>query len=234
MVINHSFFGFILASGPMVKLVLALLLIASLISWTIIFQRGLLYRRLRRASQQFENKFWSDNEMSKLYTGIAKQAEHGGSGMAMIFEAGFKEYVRNKQQGLSPEKNLESIERAMAISYTKEQDKLDQHLPILATIGSTSPYVGLFGTVWGIMTAFQALGQAQQATIAMVAPGIAEALIATAIGLFTAIPAVVAYNRYIHSAERLGNAYAAFKEEFIGIIYRKLYLTNEQPGSLSR
>lgn len=141
--------------------------------------------------------------------------------------AGFREFIRlRKQGGVAPSVILEGIQRAMRIARSREMDKLEQHLSFLATVGSTSPYVGLFGTVWGIMTSFHALGSAQQATIAMVAPGISEALIATAMGLFAAIPAVIAYNRFANEVERLLNQYDTFQEEFSNILYRQVHAGN--------
>jgi biopolymer transport protein TolQ len=166
-------------------------LIASLLSWTLIFQRTLFIKKLRRGLRKFEDKFWVGTDMGLLFRELnGNQSQNDG--MATIFHAGFKEFLRLKQLGFPAGSIVEGTERAMRIAESKELDRLEQNLSMLATIGSTSPYIGLFGTVWGIMTAFQSLGAVQQATIAMVAPGISEALIATAMGLFAAIPAVIA------------------------------------------
>ena len=222
MTVDHSVLHFFTDASTLVKGVMLILLCASLISWTIIFQRGSSYRRLRKLARQFEETFWSGLDLTQLYARITqKKVEH--LGLAAIFQAGFESFSHAKKESLPLEVTLENAERAMAIAENREVDEVEQYLPILATIGSTSPYVGLFGTVWGIMTSFQALSQSEQATIAMVAPGISEALIATAMGLFAAIPAVIAYNRYAHSAERLCNQYTAFRQELTGILQRRLY-----------
>lgn len=222
MVVDHSVLHFFTDASTIVKGVMLVLLCASLISWTIIFQRGSSYRRLRKATRQFEETFWSGLDLTQLYSRITqKKIPH--IGLAAIFQSGFESFLHAKKEALPQDVTLENTERAMAIAENKEIDEIEQYLPILATIGSTSPYIGLFGTVWGIMTSFQALGQSEQATIAMVAPGISEALIATAMGLFAAIPAVIAYNRYAHSADRLANHYTSFRQELTGILQRRLY-----------
>jgi len=206
------------ASVP-VQIVIGLLAFASLTSWAIIFQKRILLRRARRESEQFEQSFWSGGDLAQLYRGI--EARGGASGMASIFEFGFREFARLRQQGGVPaDQLLEGSRRAMRVARLKEIDRLEQSLSTLATVGSTSPYVGLFGTVWGIMSAFSGLGNVQQATLAMVAPGISEALIATAIGLFAAIPAVIAFNRYADQVGRLELRYDAFMEEFSSILQR--------------
>lgn len=224
MVTDQSIFGYFINAGPVVKLVMLLLLGASIISWTVIFQRRLVLKQARTALQEFEAEFWSGIDLGKLYTQIsnAKASIHG---LKVIFFSGFKEFARLRQQPhIQAEAIIEGVQRGMRIAYSKEADRLEQHLSFLATVGSTSPYVGLFGTVWGIMTSFQALtGATQQATIAMVAPGIAEALVATAMGLFAAIPAVIAYNRYSNQVERLLNQYETFQEELSSILYRKTH-----------
>src|ERR1700749_1450766 len=206
------------ASVP-VQIVIGLLLLASLMSWAIIFRKRLIIGRARRGADQFENSFWSGGDLAQLYRSI----EHSGgaSGMASIFEFGFREFARSRQHGnIAAEQLLEGARRAMRVAQLKEIDRLEASLATLATVGSTSPYVGLFGTVWGIMSAFASLGNAQQATLAMVAPGISEALITTAIGLFAAIPAVVAYNRFADQVGRLEIRYDAFTEEFSTILQR--------------
>ena len=196
-----------------------ILALASLVSWAIIFRKRLVINRARREADQFEKNFWSGGDLSQLYRGI--ESRGGATGMASIFEFGFREFARLRQQGgMPPDQLLEGARRAMRVAQLKEIDRLEHSLATLATVGSTSPYVGLFGTVWGIMNAFTGLGNVQQATLAMVAPGIAEALVATAIGLFAAIPAVVAFNRYADQVGRLEVRYDAFMEEFSTILQR--------------
>jgi biopolymer transport protein TolQ len=202
-----------------VQIVIGLLALASLVSWAIIFRKRLVINRARREADQFEQNFWSGGDLSQLYRGI--ESRGGATGMASIFEFGFREFARLRAQGgIAAEQLLEGARRAMRVAQLKEIDRLEHSLATLATVGSTSPYVGLFGTVWGIMNAFTGLGNVQQATLAMVAPGIAEALVATAIGLFAAIPAVVAFNRYADQVGRLEVRYAAFMEEFSSILQR--------------
>jgi biopolymer transport protein TolQ len=208
------------ASG-VVKSVMSLLFVASLLSWTFIIERLLLLKYSRQQVEEFEQRFWNGTDLTKLYSELNKKDE-ANSGLASIFYAGFREFLRlRKQPQVGANVILESAQRAMRIAHARELDKLENHLAFLATVGSTSPYIGLFGTVWGIMTSFHALGQASQATIAMVAPGISEALIATAMGLFAAIPAVIAYNRYANDVERLQNHYETFQEEFASILHRQ-------------
>jgi biopolymer transport protein TolQ len=218
--IDASFLNYFMNAGLVVKLVLLLLLGASIASWTFIVQRAFYLKDTRDASTEFENRFWSGGDLAKLY---AEQEEKKDiQGMAALFQAGFKEFLRmHKQPGMNAESIMEGSKRAMRVAEMREQDKLELHLPLLATVGSTSPYVGLFGTVWGIMLSFRALANVQQATISMVAPGIAEALIATAMGLFAAIPAVIAYNRYSNDINRLMNRFAAFQDEFSNILFRQ-------------
>jgi biopolymer transport protein TolQ len=202
-----------------VQIVIGILLIASLTSWSIIFRQRLLIRRTQRESDQFENSFWSGGDLTQLYRGI--ESRGGATGTASIFEFGFREFARLRQQGITASDELvDGSRRAMRAAQLKEIDRLEHNLATLATVGSTSPYVGLFGTVWGIMNAFTGLGQVQQATLAMVAPGISEALVATAVGLFAAIPAVVAYNRFADQVGRLEARFDAFMEEFSTILQR--------------
>jgi biopolymer transport protein TolQ len=202
-----------------VQIVIGLLALASLMSWAIIFRKRLVIRRARREADAFEQNFWSGGDLSQLYRGI--ESRGGATGMSSIFEFGFREFARLRSQGGIPsDQLLEGSRRAMRVAQLKEIDRLEHSLSTLATVGSTSPYVGLFGTVWGIMNAFTGLGNVQQATLAMVAPGIAEALVATAIGLFAAIPAVIAFNRYADQVGRLEVRYAAFMEEFSSILQR--------------
>jgi len=215
-----SFLHLILNASLLVQLVMLALLLASLVSWTMIFNKRVVLNRAAREADKFEDLFWSSEDLSPLYNRINAKRE-GATGMEKMFEAGFKEFARLRTQtNKDPEAMLESAQRAMRIAMNKEVDYLETSLSFLATVGSTSPYVGLFGTVWGIMNSFRALGNVQQATIAMVAPGIAEALVATAMGLFAAIPAVIAYNRYSNDVERLINRYDIFLDEFLSILHR--------------
>ncbi len=207
------------ASLP-VQIVMVLLVIASLMSWTIIFTKRRLIRRTKAASDDFETSFWSGGDLNTLYQGTARE-KGGSTGMASIFEAGFREFNRGVQAGqVRADKLVDECRRAMRVAQMREVDRLEQGLATLATIGSTSPYVGLFGTVWGIMVAFMRIGSMQTTTLAAVAPPIAEALIATAMGLFAAIPAVIAYNRYADKVVRLEYRYDGFTEEFASILQR--------------
>ena len=205
---------YFMQAGIVVKSVMLILLMASIVSWTLIFQRAWFFKRKKQVTDAFKQRFWDSNDLSQLYADVDNN-RGDNQGMAAIFHAGFKEFVRASKLGAV---TLEPIQRVMQISHSKEAEKLEEHLPFFASVGSISPYVGLFGTVWGIMTSFQALGHAQQATIAMVAPGISEALVATALGLFTAIPAVIAYNRYTTRANTLLNQFDLFQEELISLI----------------
>ena len=220
MTADHSFLDLILNASLVVQLVMLILVLASVISWTMIFNKRVALKRARKDADQFEERFWSVEDLSPLYTRISN-SRYEPNGMERIFEAGFKEFARTQKQGkIDPDAIVEASQRAMRIAMNKEMDHLETNLSFLATVGSTSPYIGLFGTVWGIMNSFQALGTVQQATIAMVAPGISEALIATAMGLFAAIPAVISYNRYSYDVERLINRYDNFMEEFSSILHR--------------
>jgi biopolymer transport protein TolQ len=205
-------------ASPVVQLVMALLLAASFMSWTIIFSKRAMVRQARSGADRFENSFWSGGDLTALYRSI--ESRGGATGMESIFEFGFREFARLRQQEGAADLLLEGARRAMRVAQLKEIERLEQSLATLATVGSTSPYVGLFGTVWGIMSAFTSLGNVQQATLASVAPGIAEALVATAFGLFAAIPAVIAYNRYADQVSRLEMRYDAFMEEFSTILQR--------------
>ncbi len=213
------------ASLP-VQLVMVLLLLASIASWAIIFRKRKLLNRAHEAADGFESNFWSGGDLTAMYKHISAQAR-SATGMDGIFESGFREFGRlRKQAGLDRAQIIEGARRAMRVSQLREMDRLEQNLATLATVGSTSPYVGLFGTVWGIMDAFIGLGNVQHATLAMVAPGIAEALIATAMGLFAAIPAVIAYNRYADKVGRLEVRYDTFMEEFSTILQRHAHGTS--------
>ena len=216
-----SFFSLITGASVVVQLVMLLLLVVSLLSWTMIFRKRGALTEAYADAEEFEDRFWSGGDLATLYHQVAPR---GGElrGLANIFVSGFKEFTRlRKQSGSDPMSVLEGSQRSMRVALSREMDSLETHLSFLATVGSTSPYVGLFGTVWGIMNAFRGLGNVQQATLAMVAPGIAEALVATAMGLFAAIPAVIGYNRYSAELERLVNRYSVFIEEFSSILQRQ-------------
>jgi biopolymer transport protein TolQ len=204
-----------------VKAVMAVLVIASVMSWYMIGAKRSSLKRAQRDADRFEDEFWSGTELNGLYNRITT-GKRQPAGMASLFVAGFKEFARLRQHGHSDQASvLNGTQRAMRVALSREIDDLEQHLSFLATVGSTSPYIGLFGTVWGIMNSFTALGNVHHATLAMVAPGIAEALIATAMGLFAAIPAVIAYNQYSATVERLINRYDAFLEEFASVLQRQ-------------
>ena len=220
MTTDMSLVSLVMNASIPVQIVLLLLLAASFASWNIIFTKRSLIRRTKSASDDFEASFWSGGDLNTLYRSASRQ-KGGSSGMASIFESGFREFNRISQQRVADtDKLIEECRRAMRVAQMREVDRLEQSLATLATIGSTSPYVGLFGTVWGIMNSFRALGNVQSATLAMVAPGIAEALVATAMGLFAAIPAVIAYNRYADQVVRLEIRYDGFMEEFTSILQR--------------
>jgi biopolymer transport protein TolQ len=207
------------ASWP-VQIVMLLLIAASFISWRIMWIKRGLIRRTKAQSDDFETSFWSGGDLNTLYRSATRQ-KGGTSGMASIFEAGFREFNRLSQGGeVSAEKLVDECRRAMRVAQMREVDRLEQSLATLATIGSTSPYVGLFGTVWGIMSAFMQIGNMQSVTLATVAGPIAEALIATAMGLFAAIPAVIGYNRFADKVVRLEIRYDGFTEEFSSILQR--------------
>jgi biopolymer transport protein TolQ len=219
MIGDHSVLQLVLHASFIVQLVLVLLLVASVVSWAIIARKRRLLRDAHASADDFEDRFWSGVDLAELYRTLDASAP--AAGMAGVFVSGFREFSRLRQySSLGGNQLLEGSRRAMKIAQLKEIDRLEQNLATLATVGSTSPYVGLFGTVWGIMSAFQGLGNVQQATLAMVAPGIAEALIATAMGLFAAIPAVIAYNRYADQVGRLELRYDTFMEEFSTILQR--------------
>ena len=220
-----SVWNLIAGAALPVQVVMLLLLTASVLSWTIIFSKSRLLKRARDSARAFEDRFWSGTDLSELYKEVSKgEREPGINTMEAIFESGFRDFARlRKDTTISPDAVLEGTQRGMRVALNREVEAMENRLPFLATVGSTSPYVGLFGTVWGIMNSFRALGNAKQATLAMVAPGIAEALIATAIGLFAAIPAVIAYNRYATEVDRLVGRYGTFLEEFSNILQRQAY-----------
>jgi biopolymer transport protein TolQ len=214
-----SFITLVSQASIVVQAVLLLLVGLSIWSWWQIFLKMFQLKRTARDTDAFEDEFWKGGDLNALYQGASKSRT--GSGLEHIFTAGFREYSKHRTQGSTAGITLDSARRAMRATYQREIDAIDAHLAGLATVGSVSPYIGLFGTVWGIMNAFRGLANVSQATLAQVAPGIAEALIATAIGLFAAIPAVVAYNRYTHDVDRLAVRFETFIEEFSNILQRQ-------------
>ena len=223
MIVSHdlSIIAMIASASIVVKVVMGILVMASLLSWTYIFMKIFSIRRARRQAEDFEREFWSGSDLVGLYQRAAN-GRHVTTGMERIFEGGFKEFLKLKgRSGSDVTALLEGTRRAMKATYQREMDALESHLSFLATVGSVSPYIGLLGTVWGIMNSFRGLSNVAQATLAQVAPGIAEALIATAIGLFAAIPAVIAYNRYAHDIDRLAIRFESFIEEFSNILQRQ-------------
>lgn len=218
--VELSLLDLIFNASLIVQLVMLVLVLASLISWAMILERWLTLKRAGHDANKFEDRFWVSEDLSKLFSNISR-SRRTRAGMEKIFEAGYQEFLRLRQSDKADAGAiLDGAQRAMRVTMNKEMEKLETHLSFLATVGSTSPYVGLFGTVWGIMNSFRALGGVQQATIAMVAPGISEALIATAMGLAAAIPAVIAYNRFSHDVERLINRYGNFLEELSSVMHR--------------
>jgi biopolymer transport protein TolQ len=218
-----SIVNLVLHASTLVQLVMLLLLGLSVMSWFVIFRKRQVMTAARAGAKQFETRFWSGGDLSQLYKELSLRSDRI-RGMETIFHAGFKEFARLRQQGgIDPRDLMEGVQRAMRVALSRETETLEHHLPFLATVGSTSPYVGLFGTVWGIMNSFHALGNVNQATLAMVAPGISEALVATAMGLFAAIPAVIAYNRYSTETDRLVNRYDNFLQEFSSVLQRQAH-----------
>ena len=226
----------ILGASLTVQLVMLVLLLASISSWFLIIQRVMLMRRSDQELLGFEEQFWSGIDLAKLYL-EGNQAVADGqlpTGAESIFRAGFKEFSRlSKQSDIDADAILEGSRRAMRVALMRETDRIEQHLPFLASVGSTSPYIGLLGTVWGIMHSFRGLANATQATLATVAPGISEALIATAMGLFAAIPAVLAYNRLSARSDALQNRYETFVDEFSGILQRQTYALKSHRSRVS-
>ncbi|REL24357.1 protein TolQ [Thalassotalea euphylliae] len=215
-----SIFDLFLQASLLVKSVMLILLAFSIACWAMIFQRKKALDQAANQLKQFEDRFWSGADLTKLYNEISSR-QHV-QGIESLFVAGFKEFARLRKSNIqSPQAIVDGTHRAMRVALSREVDSLETHLPFMATVGSISPYIGLFGTVWGIMNSFIALGAVQQATLAMVAPGIAEALVATAMGLFAAIPAVMAFNRFSHKVEKLENSYGNFMEEFSSILHRQ-------------
>jgi len=216
-------------AGVLVQLVMLLLVAASVMSWALIFQRLQVFRKAKRAQLAFEERFWSGMDLGQLYKEVSSDPTPY-SGMEAVFRSGFKEFSRLRQQSRDADAVMDGAQRAMRVAFSREQERLETHLPFLATVGSTSPYVGLFGTVWGIMNSFRGLAQVQQATLATVAPGISEALIATAMGLFAAIPAVIAYNRFAAMSDALLKNYETFAEEFSSILHRRVHNNDQAAG----
>ena len=216
-----SFFSLIWDASLHVQAVMLILVIASMASWKIIYLKIKTLKMAEKNTDDFEKIFWSGGSLSNLYESVSVKPPKDILGLPVIFKAGYKEYMSNKNTGALDKKSVESVRRAMSATYNREVDTLDRHLPFLASVGSVSPYIGLFGTVWGIMNAFIGLANVAQASLAQVAPGIAEALIATAIGLFAAIPAVMAYNKFASKVDRISIRYESFMEEFINIMDRK-------------
>jgi biopolymer transport protein TolQ len=219
-----SILGLIASASFVVQMVMLILLAASIFSWVIIFQRMRVLKQAKKVRAEFEDEFWSGIDLSKLYKKLTQEGRKV-EGIEGIFTAGIKEFTRLRQShNVEPDAVMEGVQRTMRVALYREEEKLEKHLSFLATVGSTSPYIGLFGTVWGIMHSFIGLADVQQATLATVAPGIAEALIATAIGLVAAIPAVIAYNRFSTVAESLASGYENFSDEFTSILHRKVHV----------
>jgi len=217
-----SFIHLISSASVLVQLVMGLLLLVSLLSWWYIFLKLFAIRREVRLTGEFEEAFWHNQNLNELYKHASGDARRDQGALERIFAAGFVEFIKlKKQHGVDAAAVMDGTRRAMRATYQREMDRLESHLAFLASVGSVSPYVGLFGTVWGIMNAFRGLANVGQATLAHVAPGIAEALVATAMGLFAAIPAVVAYNRYAHDINRLATRFESFTEEFSNVLQRQ-------------
>lgn len=215
-----SILDLVLNASVVVQVVMALLILASLTSWVMIFQRGFALSSIRRQATDFESEFWSGKDLGQLYVELDTE-NSDVIGLESIFASGFKEFSRSGQQDAADqERVMQNVQRAMRVALVREEERLETHLPFLATVGSTSPYVGLFGTVWGIMNSFRGLATVNQVSLSVVAPGISEALVATAIGLFAAIPAVIAYNRYAAYVEVIMNRFEAFSDEFSSILDR--------------
>ena len=217
-----SVYELIANASLLVQGVMGLLVIASVVSWMMILQRWNLLRRAKQEIDSFEDHFWSGIDLRSLYQELSEEEQLNG--IEGIYVAGFREYTRlSEQPGVDADAIMQGVQRAMRVALMREEARLETHLPFLATVGSTSPYIGLFGTVWGIMNSFRSLANMTQATLASVAPGISEALIATAMGLFAAIPAVIAYNRYAALVEMTNSNYETFAEEFSSILHRQVH-----------
>jgi len=217
-----SILHLILNASAVVQVVMAILIGVSVVSWNYIALKWIAVKRAHRQTEQFERDFWSGGDLNALYNSAMNDRHNSGS-MERIFESGFREFAKLRvQKNLDSSDIVDGSRRAMRATYQRELDELEAHLAFLASVGSVSPYIGLFGTVWGIMHAFRGLSNVGQATLATVAPGIAEALVATAIGLFAAIPAVLAYNRFAHEIDRLSTRFESFQEEFSNILQRQM------------
>lgn len=224
---NESLLQLVIDASPVVQGVMILLLLMSIAAWAISIAKSFQLGRARKAAQKFENTFWTTHDLTLLYNDISFNAGDN-KGLEAIFEAGFKEFVNLKKQGVQNAADLVSgAERAMKVAFSNEAERLERTTPFLATIGSSAPYIGLFGTVWGVMHAFASLGDIENATLAAVAPGISEALIATAIGLFAAIPAVIAYNQMVVKADKVVTQYENFAEGFLTIVQRQSHAIPE-------
>jgi biopolymer transport protein TolQ len=210
----------VLHASVVVKVVMAILVAVSFMSWMFIFQKWFVIRRAVAQTLKFEREFWGGQDLNALYQGAVNHRHTIGS-LERVFEAGYREFAKLRQSGTDASDMVDGARRAMRATFQREMDFLERHLAFLASTGSVSPYVGLFGTVWGIMHAFRSLANVQQATLAQVAPGIAEALVATAIGLFAAIPAVVAFNYYAREIDRMSTRFETFMEEFSNILQRQ-------------
>ena len=210
-----------LNASIVVKSVIVILILASLVSWMIIFERWIYIKKVNQEFFNFETRFWSDSGLEALLL-TSQEGEHEPIGAEYIFQVGYLDYKRLIAEKIDSDTIISSVQRNMRAALTKEQSLLEKHLPFLATIASVSPYIGLFGTVWGIMNSFRGLAGSSQATLSAVAPGISEALIATAIGLFAAIPALIAYNKYISDSDRLISSFEGFKEEFSSVLHRDM------------
>jgi len=221
-----SILSLVLQAGLVVQLVMATLLLASIFSWIVIFQRTRVLSRAQKHARLFEDTFWSGAELVSLYKQVANSPNL--IGLEAVFKAGFQEFTRLRQDVRSdPDAVMEGVHRAMRVARAKEEERLEAHLPFLATVGSISPYIGLFGTVWGIMNSFRGLAAVKQATLATVAPGISEALVATAMGLLAAIPAVIFYNRYVVKTEKFQTALVTFADEFSALLYRQAHKVSQ-------
>ncbi|WP_188860528.1 protein TolQ [Marinobacterium nitratireducens] len=218
-----SIWSLVLNASLVVQLVMLVLLLASFLSWIMIFQRHFVLKRARHALSAFEERFWSGVDLGQLFREV-NQSPDPTNGAENIFRSGIKEFTRlTQQRNYDRDAVMDGIQRSMRVALAREEEKLERHLPFLATVGSTSPYIGLFGTVWGIMNSFRGLANMHQATLASVAPGISEALVATAIGLFAAIPAVIAFNRFSAKSEGLLSRYETFADEFSSILHRRIH-----------
>ena len=218
-----SIVDLVVDASAVVQVVMAILIFASIASWIMIFQRGFTLASIKREAIEFENEFWSGKDLRQIYLDLEAREEEP-IGVESIFSSGFKEFTRSRQhKGTDADRVMQNVHRAMRVAVSREEERLETHLPFLATVGSTSPYIGLFGTVWGIMNSFREIATVNQPSLSVVAPGISEALVATAIGLFAAIPAVIAYNRYSAQVEVIVNRFDAFTDEFSSILYRAVH-----------